>query len=66
MQSEEGVEERWLGHVERVENVQIAQRVYVGECASSRSVGRPRKRWNEGLFKEKRFGCQASEDNDAG
>ena len=23
----------------------IAKRVYVGECADSRSVGRPRKRW---------------------
>ena len=23
----------------------IAKRVYVGECAGSRSVGRPRKRW---------------------
>ena len=23
----------------------IAKRVYVGECASIRSVGRPRKRW---------------------
>ena len=27
---------RWFGHVERV---------YVGECAGSRSVGMPRKRW---------------------
>ena len=23
----------------------IAKRVYVGECAGSRSVGRPQKRW---------------------
>ena len=29
---------RWFGHVDRVE------RVYVGECAGTRSVGRPRKR----------------------
>ena len=36
---------RWFGHVERVENDRIAKRVYVGECAGSRSVGRPRKRW---------------------
>ena len=36
---------RWLGHVERVENDRIAKRVYVGEYAGSRSVGRPRKRW---------------------
>ena len=25
--------------------LKIAKRVYVGECAGSRSVGRPRKRW---------------------
>ena len=48
----EGVDEkidesvlRWFGHVERMENDRIAKRVYVGECAGSRSVGRPRKRW---------------------
>ena len=31
---------RWLGHVERKENDRIAKRVYVGECAGSRLVGR--------------------------
>ena len=36
---------RWFGHVERMERDRIAKRVYVGECAGSRSVGRPRKRW---------------------
>ena len=36
---------RWFGHVERGENDRIAKRVYLGECAGSRSVGRPRKRW---------------------
>ena len=25
----------------------IAKRVYVGECASSRSLGEPRKRWTD-------------------
>ena len=46
-----GVDERidegvlwWLGHVERIENDRTAKRVYVGERAGSRSVGRPRKR----------------------
>ena len=29
--------------VERMEKDMIAKRVYVGECAGSRSVGRPRK-----------------------
>ena len=36
---------RWFGHVERMERDRIAERVYVGECAGSRSVGRLRKRW---------------------
>ena len=36
---------RWFGNVERMENDKIATRVYTGECAGSRSVGRPRKRW---------------------
>ena len=45
---DEGVEEGvlwWFGHVERMERYRIAKRVYVGECAGSRSEGRPRKRW---------------------
>ena len=36
---------RWFGYVERMERDRIALRVYVGECAGSRSVVRPRKRW---------------------
>ena len=36
---------QWFGHVERIENDRIAKRVYVGQCAGSRSVGRTRKRW---------------------
>ena len=36
---------RWFGHMERMNNYTIAKRVYVGECAGSRSVDRPRKRW---------------------
>ena len=35
----------WFDHEERMENDRIANRVYVGECAGSCSVGRPRKRW---------------------
>ena len=52
MRSDEGVDERidkgvlrWFGHVERMENDSFAKRVYVGECAGSRSVVRPRERW---------------------
>ena len=48
VRSEEGLDERideslrWFGHVERG---RIAKRVYLGECAGSCSVGRPRKGW---------------------
>ena len=35
----------WFSHVERMERDMIAKRVYVGECAGSRSVGRLWKRW---------------------
>ena len=44
MRNDEGVL-RWFGHVERMEKDRTPRRVYVGECAGSRSVGRPRKRW---------------------
>ena len=47
-----GVDERidegvlwWFGHVERMEYDRISKRVYVGECAGSPLVWRPRKRW---------------------
>ena len=30
----------WFGHLERMERDRIAKRVYVRECAGSRSVGR--------------------------
>ena len=36
---------RWFGRVERMEDDRIAKRLYVGECAGSRSVGRPWKGW---------------------
>ena len=36
---------RWFGHVVRMERDRIDKRVYVGVCAGSPSVGRPRKRW---------------------
>ena len=36
---------RCFGHVERMEKDKIAKRIYVGECAGNRSVGRPWKRW---------------------
>ena len=36
---------RWFGHGERMKMDMIAKRVYLGECAGIRSVGRPQKRW---------------------
>ena len=36
---------RWFDHVEKMERDRIAKRIYVGVCAGSRSVGRPRKIW---------------------
>ena len=48
MRSDERIDEgvlQWFGHVERMERDRISKRVYVGEYAGSRSVGRPRKRW---------------------
>ena len=43
----------------------IAMSVYVGECAGSRSLGRPRKRGIDTVKEclKKRFGCQASKEN---
>ena len=35
---------RWIGHVERKKRDRIAKRVYVGECAGSRSTSRQRKK----------------------
>ena len=36
---------RWFGHVERMEKDRTDNRIYVGECAGSHSVGMPRKIW---------------------
>ena len=35
----------WFGHVERMENDRFAKRIYIGECAGSRLMDRPWKRW---------------------
>ena len=53
---------RWFRHVERD---RIAKRVCVGECAGSRSVGRPQKRWSDTVkeFLKKR-GLDVSEQGE--
>ena len=38
---------RWFDHVKRMERDRIPKRVYGRECAGSRSVGRPQKRWTD-------------------
>ena len=51
-----------------MERDRTAKRVYVGECAGSRSMGRPRKRWIDIVkecLKQMRFACQASKKNSA-
>ena len=43
--------------------------IMLGECAGSHSLGRLWKRWIDtvkDLFKEKRYGCQASKENGPG
>ena len=40
---------RWFGHVERMKNDRIAKRIYVRECAGSRSEGWSRKRWIDNM-----------------
>ena len=51
--------------MERVEKDRVAQRIYIGVCAGTHSLGRP---WID-TVKEcliKRFGCQASKENGTG
>ena len=36
---------QWFGYVEKMEKDRTAKRVHVGQCAGSRSEGRPCKRW---------------------
>ena len=60
---------RCFGHFEKVERDMIAKRVYVGECAGSRSVGRPRKRWIYAVkdcLGKRGLLCQASKKNGGG
>ena len=58
---------RWFNHVERMESKTISKRVYVGVCARSHSVGRPRKRWTDTVKDCLKiwFRCMASKKNNA-
>ena len=51
--------------MERMEKGRIPKRVYVGVCAGSHSVGRPRKRWIDTVkecLRKRGFGCQSSKE----
>ena len=72
MRSEERVDERigegvprCFGHIDRVEKDRVAKRVYEGEFAGSRSVGRDELIPSKSIKKEKIFGSQASKENGA-
>ena len=43
---DERIDEGFLRE-QRMERDRVAKRIYVGECASSRLVGRTRKRWTD-------------------
>ena len=36
---------RWFGHIERMGNGWLANKVYVGDCVGSRLLSRSLKRW---------------------
>ena len=59
---------QWFGHVERMEKDRIVKRVYVGECAGSCSVGKPRRICIDTMKDRlrKSFRCQASKENNTG
>ena len=52
----EGVLQRF-SHLKRMEGDRITKRVYVGECAGSRSVSRPRKIWTDNVKRRFRKRC---------
>jgi hypothetical protein len=62
---------RWAGHVARMEEERRVQRVLVGKPEGKRSLGRPRRRWEDGIrmdLREIGLGCvdwiRLSQDRD--
>jgi len=39
--------ERWLGHLERMEEDRMPKKIFTEELEGTRRRGRPRKRWKE-------------------
>ena len=40
---------RWAGHVDRMGEDRVVQRVLVGKPEGKRSLGRPRRRWEDNI-----------------
>src|SRR5678815_3266590 len=40
---------RWFGHVERIDDSRLVKRIFSGEYAGSRPVGRQKKKWIESV-----------------
>jgi hypothetical protein len=45
---------RWAGHVARVGEERRVYKVLVGKPEGKRSVGRPRRRWEDGIIMDLR------------
>ncbi|KAJ4432776.1 hypothetical protein ANN_21415 [Periplaneta americana] len=51
---------RWAGHVERSEEESLLKKIYRGKPDGRRCVGRPRKKWIEGVEEDiKQMGIRA-------
>jgi hypothetical protein len=50
---------RWAGHVARMGEGRSVYRVLVGESEGKRSLGRPRRRWEDGIKMDRKdIGCE--------
>ena len=43
---------RWLGHLERMEEDRMPKKIFTRELEGTRTRGRPRKRWKEGVERD--------------
>jgi hypothetical protein len=49
---------RWAGHVERMEAGRVVYMVLVGKLEGRRSLGRPRRRWEDNIRMDlRKVGC---------
>lgn len=45
---------RWAGHLQRMPDVRVPRKVFVGQPGGRRPVGRPRERWEDRVAKDAR------------